>query len=517
MRADPGLGAEAWQKDLFGGRTRSFPGIDHPAERIGVIDVGSNSVRMVVFEGGSRSPAQLFNEKVMCRLGARLAENGTLDPSGRARAIGALRRFAAIAAGLNVGALAAVATAAVREAADGRDFCDEIERQTGIRVEIASGADEARLAAQGVLFGNPSAEGVVVDLGGASLELCRVGGGRVGQGVSAPLGPLRLMSAAPDGLSDAEIAARLAELAGRFHVGDGRLYLVGGAWRSLARAQMERVEYPLKVLHEYVLSTAETHDLADWMARMRPAKLRRMRGISEDRAPLLPMAGRLLAHLLEALGPGEVRFSAFGLREGICLDHLAWPIRNRDPLIAACESLEELAARAPGFGAELAGWAKSVLPPRDAAEDRLVEAAARLVDVNWRTHPDYRVTGSWETATRATLTEIGHAGRIFLAIALATRHKRGRRRIVESRLMALIDGEMRDRAVRYGLVFRLGATLSGAMPGMLPFCRAVRAAGRLDVVLEGPAAELAGEEVEKRVKSLTDELGVAGELRSAQG
>ena len=275
VRADGGLGAEPWQKDLFGGRARSFPGIDHPAKRIGVIDVGSNSVRMVVFEGGSRSPAQLFNEKVMCRLGARLSQSGTLDPSGRARALAALRRFAAIAAGFHVGALAAVATAAVRDASDGAEFCEEIERQTGIRVEIASGADEARLAAQGVLFGNPSAEGVVVDLGGASLELCRVGAGRVGQGVSAPLGPLRFMNAAAEGLSDGEVAAQLAELAGRFHLGGGRLYLVGGAWRSLARAQMERVDYPLKVLHEYILSTAEARDLGEWVAGMRPAKLKR--------------------------------------------------------------------------------------------------------------------------------------------------------------------------------------------------------------------------------------------------
>lgn len=472
---------------------------------------------MVVFEGDSRSPAQLFNEKVMCRLGARLSEDGTLDPAGRERAIGALRRFGAIAAGLHVGALAAVATAAVRDASDGPEFCAEIERRTGIRVEIASGADEARLAAQGVLFGNPSAEGVVVDLGGASLELCRVGAGRVGQGVSAPLGPLRLLSAGPDGLTDAEVATQLAALAGRFRLDGGRLYLVGGAWRSLARAQMERVDYPLKVLHEYVLTAAEARDLADWVAKMRPAKLGRMRGISEDRAPLLPVAGRLLGHLLTALGPGEVWFSAFGLREGLCIDHLAGPIRTRDPLIAACDALEQLAARAPGFGAELAAWAKTVLPPRDAAEDRLVEAASRLVDVNWRTHPDYRVTGCWETATRATLTEIGHAGRIFLALALATRHKRGRRRIAESRLMQLIDEGTRDRAVRYGLVFRLAVALSAAIPGVLPACGVAHAPGRFDLVLEGPAAELAGEEVDKRFEALGRELGVKGELRRDAG
>ncbi|HUF87961.1 MAG TPA: exopolyphosphatase [Thermohalobaculum sp.] len=482
-----------------------------------MIDVGSNSVRMVVFEGDRRSPAQLFNEKVMCRLGARIGETGRLDPAGRARAMAALRRFAAIAGGMRVGALAAVATAAVREAADGAEFCAEIRRRTNIRVEIASGADEARLAAQGVLFGNPRAEGVVVDLGGASLELCRVGGGRVGQGVSVPLGPLRLTSAGPDGLTDAQIAAEIEGLAGRFGVAGGRLHLVGGAWRSLARAQMERVDYPLKVLHEYTLGAAAARELGAWVAAMRPDKLKRLRGISEERAPLLPVAGRLLCRLIEGLGPGEVMFSGFGLREGLCIEHLPAPVRARDPLIAACEAVEGLAARAPGFGAELAAWAKTVLAPLDAGEERLVEAAARLADVNWRTHPDYRVSGSWEAATRATLTDIGHAGRVFLGTALTARHKRGRRRVAESRLMKLLDPDTLDRAIRYGLVFGLGAALSGATPGVLGSCRMVRAPGRLDLVLEGPAEELAGEEVEKRLRNLTVELGVAGELRAASG
>ena len=148
---------------------------------------------MVVFEGDCRSPAVLFNESVMCGLGARLAETGALNPQGKRRAITALRRFAAIAAGLHVGALAAVATAAVRDASDGAAFCAEAEAGTGIRVAIASGADEARLAAQGVIFGEPGAHGAVVDLGGASLELCRIENGTPGPGVTTPLGPLRLM------------------------------------------------------------------------------------------------------------------------------------------------------------------------------------------------------------------------------------------------------------------------------------------------------------------------------------
>ena len=93
--------------------------------RVGVLDVGSNSVRMVVFDGAARSPAYFYNEKVMCALGAGLRETGRLNPTGRARALAAIRRFAALAESMDA-PLTAVATAAVREAADGDEFSRDV-------------------------------------------------------------------------------------------------------------------------------------------------------------------------------------------------------------------------------------------------------------------------------------------------------------------------------------------------------------------------------------------------------
>jgi exopolyphosphatase/guanosine-5'-triphosphate,3'-diphosphate pyrophosphatase len=493
------------QGEFFHSQPHSFPGMEKPADRIGVIDVGSNSVRMVVFEGDSRSPAVLFNERVMCGLGARLAATGALDPQGKRRAIAALRRFAAIAAGLHVGALAAVATAAVRDASDGTAFCAEAEAATGIRVDIASGADEARLAAQGVVFGEPGADGLVVDLGGASLELCRIENGTPGPGVTTPLGPLRLMAAAPGDGSGADIDACLSGLADRFRLDGGRIYLVGGSWRALARAHMERIDYPLRVLHEYTLSAAQALELADWAAA--PASLT-ISGISPSRAPQLPMAGRLLRHLVQTFRPGDVMVSGFGLREGVCFEHMPALVRPQSPLIAACDAQERRLARTPGFGRELATWVKAALPPLNATEDRLVEAAARLVDVNWRTHPDYRVAGSWETVTRATITDIGHAGRVFIGTILSTRYKRSRRVLEQSPMLELLEDAAIDRAVQFGLAFRLGAVLSGSTPGVLSYCPMVLSRGRLKLVLHGKATQLAGEEVEKRLRHLASEMGL---------
>ena len=480
-----------------------------------MIDVGSNSVRIVVFEGDCRSPAVVFNESVMCGLGARLAETGALDPEGRERAIAALRRFEAIAVKLHVGALAAVATAAVRDATDGSEFCAEVEATCGIRIAIASGSDEARLSAQGVIFGQPDARGVVIDLGGASLELCRISDGVSEPGVTTPLGPLRLMAIGPGAVLDAEIDACLGRLTDRFGLDGGRLYLVGGAWRALARAHMQRIDYPLRVLHEYTLTAKKALKLADWAAKCAPGDFARMGGISSSRAPLLPMAGRLLRHLISNFDPDDIMISGFGLREGICLEHLSAPMRKHDPLIAACDAQEKLRARGPGFGPDLAAWVKTVLPPLNATEDRLIGAAARLVDVNWRTHPDYRVSGSWETVTRTTITDIGHAGRVFLGTILSTRYKRSWRTQDQSQVLELLDKKAIDRAVRLGLAFRLGAVLSGSAPGVLRDCRVTHTAGLLEMTLEGQAALLAGEEVDKRLRHLAAELGGAGVVRRA--
>jgi len=151
--------------------------------RVGVIDIGSNSVRMVVFDGAARSPAYFFNEKILCGLGAGFAETGRLNPQGRIRAMIALRRFAALAKGMGVSPLLTVATAAVRDASDGAEFRDDVFRHTGLEIQIVAGDEEARLSAQGVLLGWPGAEGLICDIGGSSVELAELlGAGEVGPG-----------------------------------------------------------------------------------------------------------------------------------------------------------------------------------------------------------------------------------------------------------------------------------------------------------------------------------------------
>ena len=221
--------------------------------RVGVIDIGSNSVRMVIFDGAARSPAYFFNEKILSGLGMGFSETGRLNPEGKERALAALRRFARLAEAADVSPLLAVATAAVRDAQDGLAFREQVRAETGLAIRVIDGAEEARLSAQGVLLGWPGAAGLICDIGGSSMELAELkGSGKVGHRDTSDLGPLKLlgMKVGKKALR-AHIKAEVATLATGFPVGTERLFLVGGSWRAIARIDMERRGYPLKVLHEY--------------------------------------------------------------------------------------------------------------------------------------------------------------------------------------------------------------------------------------------------------------------------
>lgn len=484
--------------------------------RIGVVDVGSNSVRMVVFEGHCRSPAVLFNEKVMCGLGSRLQTTGALDPEGKLRALGALKRFAALAPGLHVGALSGIGTAAIRDAVDGPAFRDQIAEETGIRLAITSGVDEARLAGQGVLFGNPQAHGVVIDLGGASLEFTRLTKGRVADGTSTPLGPLRLhpILMRSEAEFEAEADRSLDALGDLFNLDGGTLYLVGGSWRALARIQMVRTDYPIEVIHEFRMSRQEALDLCDFVSTADPEELSALPGVSSNRVGFLPFAARLLSRVIRRLAPGDLRLSGFGLREGVCLENLPDSIRTQDPLIAACQEQEVRRARCPGFGAELADWVQIAIPPRDGREARLMRAAAHLADVNWRTHPDFRAQGCWETVTRTSITDLGHEGRVWLGAALVSRYKtRSRRKLEQMPEIGLLSYDELDRAERLGIALRLGLTISGAAPGVLPFARLMIEADRLILELSPEIRSYTGEEIEKRLGQLARVMSREWELR----
>ncbi|MEM6662804.1 MAG: exopolyphosphatase [Pseudomonadota bacterium] len=499
------------QGDLFSdpgaALPRSFSPLRPGNDRIGVVDVGSNSVRMVVFESQRRCPSMIFNEKVMCGLGEDLAQTGRLSVRGKQRAMTALSRFVSLAPGLKIGALAGIATAAVRDATDGTEFRDHVERETGIRLKIASGADEARLAAQGVLFGDPNASGLVMDLGGASLEICPVAKGKPGEGITSPLGPLRVGGDGDRAATRSTVDRVLQPFAQQFGRTD-RIYLVGGAWRAFARVLIHLSGHPLNILHEYNFTPEAAREAARHIVQADPATLRKTPGLPSSRIGSAPYAGLLIEALIDHFDPRDLRISGFGLREGVCFDHLPLSVRRQDPLISTCMGQEKTRARDYGFGGELASWVLAALQPDDAEEARLIRAVCHLSDVSWRAHPDFRATGCSEVVTRVNVSSAGHHGRARMMAMLLCRYKGGRKAMAEAPAMALLSEKERERAQQIGALLRLGCTISGAIKGELSRIPLRMTETALVLAPNTAAMAVMGEEVDKRLMQAARAFGL---------
>jgi exopolyphosphatase/guanosine-5'-triphosphate,3'-diphosphate pyrophosphatase len=480
--------------------------------RIGVIDVGSNSVRLVVFDGMARSPAYFYNEKVLCGLGAGLSETGRLSRDGWRRALAALHRFAALASRMDLSGMIAVATAAVREAKDGPAFCDQVERETGLQLHVASGPEEARLAAKGVLLGWPQAEGLVCDMGGASMELAHVSGGEIRACATSSLGPLKLADMTDPDKRDKYIRKQVKALRKAVPGAARRLFLVGGSWRAIARLDMERVGYPLKVLHGYEPPIEQLVETLSWIREQDQAAMTAMTGTSQARLSLVPLATLALGELIRRIEPARVATSGYGLREGLLYRQMPEAMRGLDPLIEACSHMEAASARAPGFGDALYEWLEPLYADLKPGEKRLVRAACLLHDVQWRAHPDYRAELCFESVTRANIGGIDHAERVFLGLALLNRYKSGGHSSEQARFAALLSPERLAEAAVLGRALRLGAMLSGSSPGVLEHANVARDDGRLVLTLRGPGREFAGETVERRLQSLATRLDCTGEL-----
>ncbi|WP_341862478.1 Ppx/GppA family phosphatase [Gymnodinialimonas sp. 57CJ19] len=479
--------------------------------RVGVIDIGSNSVRFVVFDGAARSPAYYFNEKILCGLGAGFAETGRLNAEGRVRALSALKRFAVLAKEMDVTPMLTVATAAVRDAVDGPDFRADVLRDAGLEIQILTGAEEARLSAQGVLLGWPGAEGLICDIGGSSMELAELlGDGIVGTRRTSDLAPLKLM-----GMKGGKKAIRkhirekVAALVAEFPTAPKRLFLVGGSWRAIARVDMVRRDYPLRVLHEYRMTPKAIMNTIKHIGEVDPDALRAETGTSAERMRLVPIASLVLKELVRQVRPKEVAISSYGIREGLLYDQMSDALRHRDPLIEAARHAEASSARHPGFGRALYRFVEPLFSGARPEKKRLVRAACLLHDVSWRAHPDYRAEVCFDNATRANLGGLTHGERIYLGLALLHRYKSNRSGTgFDPNLLNLLSDARVQEAENLGRAMRFGAMFATANP--VDHGRLKYHPKRRELVLTLTSEEgrdLFGEVAQSRFKSLANAMG----------
>jgi exopolyphosphatase/guanosine-5'-triphosphate,3'-diphosphate pyrophosphatase len=475
---------------------------------LAVIDIGSNSVRLVVYERLTRSPTPLFNEKVLCGLATVVAAEGRITKAAAERVFAALRRFRALCDEMEVGELFVLATAAARNARNGAEFIAETGAICGCEVHLLSGREEAEMSALGVVSGIHDPRGVVGDLGGGSLELVEVAGERIGMGVSLPLGGLVLQSAAHDSVKAATALVRstltkappLKRLAGQ------TFYAVGGTWRALARLHMAETKYPLRVMHGYTLSADEARAFAAKIAALSTPELANLSGVSSGRRPLLAYGAVVLEQIMRIGKPRQVMLSALGVREGHLFQMLDRDARRADPLVSAAEELGFLRARSPRHDYELVTWTDrlfdSLALNESDAERRLRHAACHLADIGWRAHPDYRGEQSFDLIANAAFIGVDHPGRAYLALAIYFRHEGSREGLIPPGLRDIAGERLVALARILGASFRVAYLLSGGISGVLP--RIALVARSRAVVLGFPRDldALASERVAGRLKQL---------------
>ncbi len=496
-------------------------------EPIGVVDIGSNSVRLVVYEGAVRSPTPIFNEKVLCGLGRQVGSTGHLGADSVSSALEALNRFKAIARILGVKNVWALATAACRDASDGPDFIARGERALGARIQILSGQREAELAANGILMGFRSPDGVAGDLGGGSLEIIEVKSEALRQSVTLPLGGLRLIDAS-DGRIDEAIDITDDALDHVSWLENGRnraFYAVGGTWRAIARLHMEQTDYPLHVMHGYTMPTEEAIDFCEEIRKAR--KLSAMPGIEEisrQRREVLPYGALVLERLLKKLEPSAVHFSVFGIREGLVYGLLSEPERRKDPLISFCAEYARLRSRSAEHAFELSAWTDVLFEPPGPKETdeerRLRHAACLLSDISWRAHPDYRGEQSLILIAHAALGGIDHPGRVFLALTNYFRHmgtgaspeSEGKDKLSD-RLKAIVSKKLFKRARIIGAAIRAGHMLSIGQPGIIDETPLSYEKHKLVLSIPTAYAALDGERLRRRFAALAELLEREPEIR----
>ena len=478
---------------------------------VAIVDIGSNSVRLAVFDGFTRAPGTLHNEKAICAIGRNMVTTGRLNADGIGMAFEALARFRMIADALDAPVREAVATAAARDASNGQDFIRRAEAAWGSPIRVLSGEEEARLAAEGVLAGTPDADGLVADLGGGSLDMVTVKGGKTGDAWTLPFGPLRLMDQAksdPDKARDI-VDKGLKNISG---LSSSSLYAVGGIWRSFARVDMEESNYPLHVLHHYAIPRRRALRLCEVVSQLSKKSVERMKVISKRRAEALPYGAIVLERLLLEGNFKEIVVSAFGLREGLLHAQLSEEERAKDPLIEFAAGMNLREAREPAHAAEMFAWCTDIFPAETEELRRIRRATCLFSDVNWRRHPDDRAFGAFNQILTAPFSGADHRARALIATAIYHRYSGDEDFPRQLKQAGLLGDEDELYAKILGLTLRLAFALSASASGELPNYRVRLTPNR--VVLEVPRRReaIAADPVQKRLNALASALDRKAEI-----
>jgi exopolyphosphatase/guanosine-5'-triphosphate,3'-diphosphate pyrophosphatase len=482
--------------------------------KFAVIDIGSNTVRLVVYENRERAPYIVFNEKVFCGLGRGVSVNGMMMKVAMELAISTLLRFAMLLSKMEISDPKIVATSAVRDAKNGPDFIKKVKKRTGLDIQVINGIEEARLSGCGVICAVPNAKGIVGDLGGGSLELASVEEKQVSNEVTLPIGPLRLQDKNGRLIDNPKrkIKSELAKVGWLKDVSGCKFYAVGGSWRALARIHMKVVGYQHINMHNYIIPVDEITTLARRISKMSLIELEEYRPyIADKRVSIISLASLTLYHLLKIIKPSKFIVSAFGIREGVLYDEMDADVRKQDPLIVGCYQVAEMTGRFPEHGKRLYNWINPLFKGESPEQKRLRLAICILSDVGWRGHPEYRAEKVVAEILYGRLGGINHWGAGLIAMALYVCYGGSNNRVRQVEVAeSLINSEDMYYAKKIGLALRLAQRLSAGTSKALRLAELSPSNGRLLLNVNPEKSDIVNEVVKRRHIELAEFLGLEG-------
>ena len=473
-----------------------------------VLDIGSNSVRFVVFSSITRSPDIVFNEKVLCGLARGVGATGAMEQEAMDEAIIALKRFAALSKQMQIANIYAFATSAVRDTSNGDAFIKRVKSDTGFDVDVIQGAEEARLAALGVISGKPQSCGIVGDLGGGSLELARIADGKVHECISLPIGPLRLkhQTAGDRDALKKIVKDAIKSVSWIKDSPEQTLYLVGGAWRNIARLLLIEREEPISVIHGYTVTGDDMKEFASGLTKANIKDHPNKKVIPTKRRDILPDAAYMLKKLISITKINTVTISSFGVREGVNFDRLGDKEKKLDPLLNQALSVAQERCRFPEHGEILYQWVKPLFSNH--AEDtspinRLNRAVCILSDIAWRAHPDYKADRAVELALHGRWLDVSHRDRAYMGVALNQAYGGDFESPHIKNVLGLLHTKEKSLAKALGAALRLAQRLSGGTIDVLAISKLRVSENGITLLLDSKYEDLYGTVVKRRLKVLS--------------
>lgn len=472
---------------------------------VGVIDIGSNSVRFVVYDGLKRVPRQLFNEKTSCGLGHGVAETGKLNESAKEKTRRCIRRYSHLARTIGLKSLHAVATAALRDASDGKAFVKELEKANQIKIEIISGEREAYLAAQGIFASVHQPEGVAADLGGGSLELVELAENVITHQHTMPLGTLRVLDECgsdPDKMR-AHVRKVLSQT-GWFRKHYKRFYAIGGGFRSIARVHMKLHRYPLSLVHQYEVKAEELFPFLSHLLALKDKERDTLKGLSSRRLEGFVPSIIVLEEILRATGARSAVFSYAGIREGLLYDMLPAEEHDTDALSASLSNLTGRDALDSAYGRALFDWQQPLFEYESAGLRRIRRAACQLNEIALPVSPEFRGVWAFEHILQSSIYGLTHRERVALALAMYYRYRK--KYTLNRTILGLLEKRDVQWAQLAGQSSDLAFMLSAGTTEILSQVRLEASGGKLKLTGSDDALAMVPTSVTKRLEGLGDTL-----------